>query len=118
MYGKGISKTGELGVLAVKLGFIQKSGAWFSRGDIRLGQGRDNTKTYLDEHPNLYAEIEKEVRENASQLYAGKGKAAGKKAASIDEAPEKAAPAAPAAEAPAPAPARPAKADIDIMVED
>ena len=118
MFGKGISKTGELVDLAVKLGFIQKSGAWFSRGDIRLGQGRDNTKTYLDEHPNLYAEIEKEVRENASQLSAGKGTAAGKTAAPIAEAPETAAPAAPAAEAPAPAPARPAKADIDIMVED
>ena len=116
MFGKGISKTGELVDLAVKLGFIQKSGAWFSRGDIRLGQGRDNTKVYLEDHPDLYAEIEKEVRENAGQLYAaGKGKAPARKAASIDEAPAKA----PAAAAEPPkAPPRPAKADIDIMVED
>ena len=116
IFGKGISKTGELLDLAVKLGFIQKSGAWFSRGDIRLGQGRDNTKAYLEDHPDLYAEIEKEVRENAGQLYAaGKGKAPARKAASIDEAPAKA----PAAAAEPPkAPPRPAKADIDIMVED
>ncbi len=121
MFGQGISKTGELVDLAVKLGFIQKSGAWFSYGETRLGQGRDNTKNYLEEHPELFAEIERLVRDNASQLYAGKGKAAGRKAASIDEAPA-ARPASapqPAEEKPAEKPAaRTGKTSIDIMVED
>ena len=89
MFGQGISKTGELVDLAVKLGFIQKSGAWFSYGETRLGQGRDNTKNYLDEHPELFAEIETLVRENADKLYAGKTKAGAKKAASLDDAPAK-----------------------------
>ena len=121
MFGQGISKTGELVDLAVKLGFIQKSGAWFSYGETRLGQGRDNTKNYLEEHPELFAEIEQLVRDNASQLYAGKGKAAGRKAASIDEAPAaRPAPAPqPAEEKPAEKPtARTSKTSIDIMVED
>ena len=53
MFGMGISKSGELLDLAVKLNIIQKSGAWFSYGDIRLGQGRDNTKLYLEGAPRL-----------------------------------------------------------------
>ena len=119
MFGHGISKTGELVDLAVKLGFIQKSGAWFSYGETRLGQGRDNTKNYLDEHPELFAEIETLVRENADKLYAGKTKAGAKKAASLDDAPAKPEQPAPAeAEKPAEKPARAPKANIDIMVED
>ena len=119
MFGQGISKTGELVDLAVKLGFIQKSGAWFSYGETRLGQGRDNTKNYLDEHPELFAEIETLVRENADKLYAGKTKAGAKKAASLDDAPAKPEQPAPAeAEKPAEKPARAPKANIDIMVED
>ena len=81
MYGKGISKIGEILDLAVKLDIIQKSGAWFYRGEERLGQGRDNVKIYIEEHPDFAAEIEKLVRENADKLKAmpkgGKG-AAGK----------------------------------------
>ena len=119
MFGQGISKTGELVDLAVKLGLIQKSGAWFSYGETRLGQGRDNTKNYLDEHPELFAEIETLVRENADKLYAGKTKAGAKKAASLDDAPAKPEQPAPAeAEKPAEKPARAPKANIDIMVED
>ena len=121
MFGEGISKSGELVDLAVQLGIIQKSGAWFGYGETRLGQGRDNTKTYLEEHPELFADIEKQVRENADKLYAGK-KGAAKKAASIDDAPApapaKAESASEEEKAPAPAPARAAKANIDIMVED
>ena len=121
MFGRGISKTGELVDLGVKLGIIQKSGAWFSYGETRLGQGRDNTKNYLDEHPDLFAEIEKQVRDNADQLFAGKAgrtPAPGKRTGSIDDAPAKPAPeAAPAPEKPA-APPRTGRANIDIMVED
>ena len=121
MFGRGISKTGELVDLGVKLGIIQKSGAWFSYGETRLGQGRDNTKNYLDEHPDLFAEIEKQVRDNADQLFAGKAgrtAAPGKRTGSIDNAPAKPAPeAAPAPEKPA-APPRAGRANIDIMVED
>ena len=116
MFGEGISKSGEVLDLAVQLGIVQKSGAWFGYGETRLGQGRDNTKIYLEEHPELFAEIEKQVRENADKLNAGKKGAAAKKKASIDDAPDVAKP---AAKAEAPAPAAPAKrASIDIMVED
>ena len=58
MFGEGISKTGEILDLAVTLGIVQKSGAWFSYGETRLGQGRDNVKIYFKEHPELMAEIE------------------------------------------------------------
>ena len=51
MYGEGISFTGELVDLGVKYGIVQKAGAWFSMGDTRLGQGRDNAKLYFKEHP-------------------------------------------------------------------
>ena len=70
MFGEGISKMSELIDVGVKLGIVQKSGAWFNYGDIRLGQGRDNAKLYLKEHPDVAAEIEKQVRENADRLLA------------------------------------------------
>ena len=69
MYGKGISWEGELLDLAVKLGIVQKSGAWFSYNETRLGQGRDNVKVYFKEHPELSEEIEKKVRDGAEALY-------------------------------------------------
>ena len=53
MYGEGISKTGELVDLGVKAGIIEKSGAWFSFGGERIGQGRENTKAFLKEHPKV-----------------------------------------------------------------
>lgn len=62
MYGCGISSTGELLDLAVQHGIIQKSGAWFAFGDERIGQGRDNAKTYLEEHPEAASSIEAQVR--------------------------------------------------------
>ncbi len=68
MFGEGISHMGELLDLAVELNIIQKSGAWFNAGEVRLGQGRDNAKTYLTEHPDYAAEVEKQVRENFSRL--------------------------------------------------
>lgn len=61
MYGKGISRVGELLDLAVELDVINKSGAWFSYNGDRLGQGRDNTKDYLADNPDLMDEVEKQV---------------------------------------------------------
>jgi recombination protein RecA len=63
MYGTGISYTGELLDLAVQYEIIKKSGAWFSHGDERIGQGRDNAKAYLDEHPEIAVGIEAQVRQ-------------------------------------------------------
>ena len=68
MYGEGISKWGELVDLAVQLDLINKSGSWFSIGDERIGQGRDNAKLYLQEHPDVADRIEQEVRENMWKL--------------------------------------------------
>src|SRR5438270_12650392 len=68
MYGEGISKTGELVDLGVKAGIVEKSGAWFSLGGERIGQGRENTKAFLKEHPKVGAEIEKAVRQNAGLI--------------------------------------------------
>ncbi len=62
MYGKGISKTGEMIDLGVKAGVVDKSGSWFSYGDQRIGQGRENAKTFLMEHPEIMAEIESQIR--------------------------------------------------------
>src|SRR5205807_1178820 len=66
MYGEGISKTGELVDLGVKANIVEKSGAWFSYDGQRIGQGRENAKTYLRENPETAAAIEKAVRENAT----------------------------------------------------
>ncbi len=65
MYGEGISKTGELLDLGVQAGIVEKSGAWFSFDGQRVGQGRENAKTFLREHPELAATIEIKIRENA-----------------------------------------------------
>ena len=72
MYGEGISKWGELVDLAVQLDLINKSGSWFSIGDERIGQGRDNAKLYLQEHPDVADRIEQEVRENMWKLQGSK----------------------------------------------
>ncbi len=68
MYGAGISKTGELIDLGVKAGIVEKSGAWFSYDSQRLGQGRENAKTFLKENPGIAAEIEKAIRANAGLI--------------------------------------------------
>jgi len=68
MYGEGISKTGELVDLGVKAGIIEKSGAWFSFNGERIGQGRENTKAFLKQHPKVGVEIEKAVRQNAGLI--------------------------------------------------
>jgi recombination protein RecA len=68
MYGQGISKTGELIDLGVKAGIVEKSGAWFSYEGERIGQGRENTKLFLKEHPKVANAIEAAVRENAGLI--------------------------------------------------
>ena len=63
MYGEGISREGDVLDIAVKEEIVQKSGAWFSYGDIRLGQGRENAKNYFKENPQVRLEIENKIRE-------------------------------------------------------
>ena len=62
MYGEGISKMGELLDLGVKAGVVDKSGSWFSYGDERIGQGRENAKTFLKENPHISYDIEDKIR--------------------------------------------------------
>jgi len=61
MYGEGISKTGELIDMGVIAGVIEKSGSWYSYGDERIGQGRENVRSFLIEHPDMMAEIEQKI---------------------------------------------------------
>ena len=65
MYGKGVSKTGELLDLGVNAGIVEKSGAWFSCDGQRIGQGRENAKNFLTANPDMAASIERRIRENA-----------------------------------------------------
>ena len=63
MYGQGISKEGDTLDLAVEINIVNKSGAWYTYGETRIGQGRENAKAYLKEHPDVLAEIDKKVRD-------------------------------------------------------
>ena len=122
MFGEGISKEGEILDLAVKLDIIKKGGSWFSYGDTRLGQGRDNVKEYLKNNPDFAAEIERQVRENADKLLPGAARRAAAKPKAVEEAPVAPAPAA-ADAAPTAAAEKATKpagraANIDIAVED
>ena len=114
MYGTGISREGEILDLAVKLDIINKSGAWFSYNGERLGQGRDNVKVYLQEHPDFANEIDKLIRADAGRLSFARG---GKTVAPKKET------AAPAAAEPAASPASPARGrnaavNIDVEVDE
>ena len=75
MYGEGVSKLGEILDLGVKAGIVEKSGAWFSYDSVRLGQGRENSKTFLKANPEVTAKIEALIRQNsgliAEQILAG-----------------------------------------------
>ncbi len=73
MYGEGISKTGELVDLGVRANLVEKSGSWFSYGGQRIGQGRENAKTYLRDHPEAAAELEKAIRSHAGVGNGGAG---------------------------------------------
>ena len=68
MYGEGVSKMGELVDLGVKAGVVEKSGAWFSYDSVRIGQGRENAKTFLKANPDMAAKIEAAVRQNSGIL--------------------------------------------------
>ena len=68
MYGEGISKTGELIDLGVKAGIVEKSGAWFSFDGQRIGQGRENSKSFLKENPSVAQTIERAIRQNAGLI--------------------------------------------------
>ncbi len=68
MYGEGVSKVGELVDLGVKAGIVEKSGSWFSFDSERIGQGRENAKTYLKEHPDMAERIELAVRQSAGLI--------------------------------------------------
>ena len=104
MYGTGISHAGELVDLGVEYGVINKSGAWFSYGETRLGQGRENVKLLFDKEKDLAAEIEKKIFE------------AFKNKNSAHDAPS--APVLKSAAAPAPKSVSKARAKIDIAVDD
>ena len=115
MFGEGISKIGEILDLGVKLGVVQKSGAWFNYGEMRLGQGRDNAKQFLKDHPEVSDEIEKIVRANYDRLLA-----AGKKGTVKPLDPSEVIKPAAAAEAPAAPAAKTtgSEVDLDIMVDE
>lgn len=68
MYGEGISKTGEVVDLGVKAGIIEKAGAWFSYNGGKIGQGRENTKKYLRDNPELMEELVKKIRSEATNV--------------------------------------------------
>jgi len=72
MYGEGISKVGEIVDLGVQVDVIQKSGAWFSYNDQKIGQGRENVKVYLLENPDVMAEIEEKIKECREMLFGSK----------------------------------------------
>ena len=116
MFGEGISKVGEILDIAVSLDIINKSGAWFSYGETRLGQGRDNVKVLIKNDPDLMAELEQKIRENMDKL-AQMGKASAKKGVKPVMPAAPVAPAAPAAPA-APVTKASAKAKLAIAVDD
>ena len=71
IYGEGIVRESELTDLAVRLDLIQKSGSWFSMGETRIGQGRDAVKRYLQENPDIAAQLETDIRNNFDKLTPG-----------------------------------------------
>jgi recombination protein RecA len=70
MYGKGISKTGELVDLGAKAGVVEKAGAWYAYKGEKIGQGRENAKIYLEQNPKVAEEIEKVIRDQAAAISA------------------------------------------------
>ncbi|RAI40264.1 recombinase RecA [Rhodoplanes roseus] len=68
MYGEGVSKLGEIIDLGVKAGLVEKSGAWFSHDSTRIGQGRENAKSFLRNNPDMAAKIEAAIRQNAGLI--------------------------------------------------
>ena len=111
MYGEGISKVGEIVDLGVNYGIIKKSGAWFSYGETRLGQGRDNVKNLFKNDKALSDEIEKQIREKMAEEHgAGDEKKDTAKSAADDDAP--------IAYRPVKTTKTAARAKIDVAVDD
>lgn len=119
MYGQGISRLGELLDLAVSIDVIKKSGAWFSYEGDRIGQGRDNAKQFLADHPDIAKKVEDEVLSNKDKFNFSKSSKPPKgKAGKSDAKPETQAAEAPAQPAEeATASSRTADTDIDILVD-
>ena len=102
LFGQGIAKEGELVDMGVQLGFVQKSGSWFSMGEMRIGQGRDAARQFLKDNPDIAEQLEADIRANAEKL-------TGKPAPALRPTPA----------APASVPAsRPAPRSIDVSAED
>ena len=80
MYGEGISLLGELIDLGVKLDLVQKSGSWYSMGEVRIGQGRDAAKQYLRDNPEIADKLEADIRRNFDKLMTGQSRVAAKAA--------------------------------------
>ena len=112
IYGEGISQTGCLVDLGVEKGILEKSGSWFSYNGEKIGQGRENVKIYLSEHPELMAEIEEKIKEHRDELFGSKKPKLKKaKLSGLEEPTMESEPEAPAAQ-------KAADIDIDIAVED
>ncbi|GBQ86133.1 DNA recombinase RecA [Acetobacter malorum DSM 14337] len=77
LYGHGISREGELIDLGVKAGIVEKAGAWFSYDSQRIGQGRENSKQFLRDHPDMASEIEKKIKEHSGLIAEAMLKAGG-----------------------------------------
>lgn len=118
VYGRGIAKEGEILDAAVSLDIIHKSGAWFSYGDKRLGQGRENVKEYLLQNPDFMADVEKQVKDRISELSVQMKPAY--KGGKMHDTPVKSEPedARDEKAAPVPTTAASAKAKLDITVDD
>ena len=80
LYGEGISLLGELVDLGVKLDLVQKSGSWYSMGDVRIGQGRDAARQYLRDNPDVADRLEADIRRNFDKLRTGQARVAAKAA--------------------------------------
>ena len=65
MFGKGISRSGSIIDIGIELDMVSKSGSWFTYGDLRIGQGRENAKQYMEDHPDLMDEVEARIRGNS-----------------------------------------------------
>ena len=120
MYGEGISHESELVDMGVEFGIVKKSGAWFSYGENRIGQGRDNTKKYLKQNPDVAAEIEAKIRQALQQE---KADLALKKAAAnqvVGKMPTESSPEAKAMfeDEPKPTKKRGSKVDLDVLADD
>ena len=84
LYGQGISRNGEVIDIGVAQGFVEKSGSWFSYNGERIGQGKENARTFLDQHPEIAREIEGRIREKLLPAKGEKGEAVKGAAATVE----------------------------------